>query len=420
MHIYFAGIDGVGLGPLALIARDMGHEVTGSDVEKTAYTWPFAELGIEVHVGATSEAIAKVHSENPIDWLVVTSALPADHPEIQFAKSHDIKVSKRDELLNQLIKQAGLKLIAVAGTHGKTTTTGMLIWTFQELGLPISYSIGTKINFGPGGKYDKNSSYFVYEADEFDRNFLHFKPFASIITSIDYDHPDTYPTKTNYRQAFSDFARQSHCNYLWSADAEALDLSLQGCLHKYGANENIDIIKLAGKHNRRNGFLVFKLMSDLFPEHKDKLIDIINRFPGTARRFEQIAPNLYSDYAHHPTEIKATIQLARELNKNVVAVYQPHQNIRQHEIRHLYKDAFRGVKKVYWLPTYLSREDPKLAVLAPSELIKGINKDTRVEICEMNSKLAQQITEHTDSGDLVVLMSAGNLDEWARKNFVEV
>src|SRR5690606_5798559 len=109
-----------------------------------------------------------------------------------------IKVAKRDELLARILHEKNLKLIAVAGTHGKTTTTGMMVWLLQQLGVPVSYSVGSTLSFGPSGKFDPKSEYFVYECDEFDRNFLHFHPYLSLITSVGYDHPDIYPTPENY------------------------------------------------------------------------------------------------------------------------------------------------------------------------------------------------------------------------------
>src|SRR5690606_24799052 len=125
-----------------------------------------------------------------------------DHPELVAARLLGIKIAKRDELLAFILKEKGLKLIAITGTHGKTTTTGMLVWCLQNLGVPISYSVGSTLPFGPSGAFRPDSEYFVYECDEFDRNFLHFEPYLSVITSIEYDHPDTYPTENEYYDAF--------------------------------------------------------------------------------------------------------------------------------------------------------------------------------------------------------------------------
>ena len=180
----------------------------------------------------------------------------------------------------------------------------------------------------------------------------------------------------------------------------------------------IEQIKLPGIHNRQNGFLAIEAIKSLVPQQKHHLLlTALNKYPGSVRRMEKLADNVYSDYAHLPTEIKATLQLASELSSSIVAVYQPHQNIRQHEIKEQYKDCFSGAKKVYWLPTYQSREDTSLKLLEPEELAAYIDKDHEVEIADMNEQLAKTIKHHQVAGDLVILMGAGSIDSWARQLF---
>ncbi|MBX4199661.1 UDP-N-acetylmuramate--L-alanine ligase, partial [Candidatus Saccharibacteria bacterium] len=135
MHIYFSGIGGTAIGPLAMIAKQAGYEVSGSDARESKYIDYLRQKGIgDIHIGQTREQIEKVHQNKPIDWFVYSSALnaEADHPELAFCKDAGIRISKRDELLNEILSQRHLKLIAVAGTHGKTTTTAMLIWLMRE------------------------------------------------------------------------------------------------------------------------------------------------------------------------------------------------------------------------------------------------------------------------------------------------
>ena len=162
MHIYFSGLGGVGIGPLAEIARDAGYAVSGSDLHENLMTRQLQEAGITVSIGQDGSQIAAVHEKAPIDWVVYTASLPADHAELRFAHDHGIRTSKRDELLATIIEEKDLKLIAVSGTHGKTSTTGMLIWTLKQLDVPISYSVGTTLNFGPSGAYNPESRYFIY------------------------------------------------------------------------------------------------------------------------------------------------------------------------------------------------------------------------------------------------------------------
>ncbi len=392
MHIYFSGIGGVGLGPLAEIALDAGYNVSGSDANDSPMFRQLRTRGAEVHLGQEVAMINQLHANQTIDWLVYTAALPDNHPELEFARSNGIKTSKRDELLAHIIREKNLKLIAVSGTHGKTTTTAMVVWLFHQLGLPVSYSIGSSISFGPSGAFDASSQYFVYECDEFDRNFLNFHPFISLIPSQSFDHSDTYPSQEEYDKAFEQFKSQSETTITWQ-------------------DTSSESITLIGEHNRSNGGLAVAAMQKITDKSRDELVGLLNSFPGTARRFEELAKNLYSDYAHHPEEIQATLQLAHEISEQVVAVYQPHQNIRQHEIT--YGNCFDTAQKIYWLPTYLSREDPDLEILSPQQLTKNMQPD-KIVFSHMDETLSTAIKNELDDGKLVIMMGAGSIDEWVR------
>ena len=416
MNIYFSGIGGVGIGPLAEIANDSGYDVAGSDLEESLTVQELRQHGISVSTVQDGSFLQARHNDRPIDWFVHTSALPDNHPELALARKLGIHTAKRDELLSRIINDKGLKLIAIAGTHGKTTTTGMLVWTLQQLNIPVSYSIGTTISFGPGGKFDSKSEYFVYECDEFDRNFLHFTPYMSLIPSIDYDHSDTYPTEDNYLEAFRQFIIQSNHVITWEDQHGELfkDLPQVDILGLSDINTKLSI---AGNHNRRNATLVQAAIKQLGVE--DETSDILARFPGTGRRFEKLADNLYSDYGHHPTEIAATLQLASELSEHIVLVYQPHQNIRQHEIRSQYINQFGKAETIYWLPTYLAREDPNLPILKPDELIQNITNKNCVHIVDFNDELWDTIQQERAKGKLVLFMGAGKIDSWIRSKLAE-
>ncbi len=198
------------MGPLALMAQGAGMTVFGSDLAGGAVTNELVNHGIQICLGVQDGEFLKARVKNDgVDWFVYTSALPANHPELLMAKKLKLKISKRDELLNYLIKKLKLKLIAVAGTHGKTTTTAMIVWMAQQLGIPLSYIIGTTLPFAEAGHYDPESKYFVYEADEYDRNFLAFHPWLAVIPTVSYDHPDIYPTVEDYQEAFRQFESQS-------------------------------------------------------------------------------------------------------------------------------------------------------------------------------------------------------------------
>lgn len=416
MHIYFSGIGGVGIGPLAQIALDAGYEVSGSDLQESALTESLVMRGANVFIGQDGSQIAGCHDKQTIDWVVYTSALPFNHPELAFVREKKLKNSKRDELLAKIIEDKKLKLLAVAGTHGKTTTTSMLVWLFKQAGVPVSYSVGTTISFGPSGQYQPNSEYFVYECDEYDYNFLHFYPHASIITAVDYDHYDCFSTVDDYKQAFRQFMAQSDNTLLWQKDEQYLEpIGPHVSYEAFDDTSNVDDIKLPG-HNRKNGFLALQLASRVIP-HADVqlLLGSLNDFPGSARRFEKLADNIYSDYGHTPAEIASTLQLASELSDQIVLVYQPHQNNRQHHVRKDYKDSMKQAEHIYWLPTYLSRENPNLAVLSPQDLIAELSNKQAAEPAEMDEGLWKKIQAAREAGKLVLGMGAGSIDSWLRQ-----
>ena len=411
MHIYLSGIGGVGIGPLAEIANGAGFDVSGSDLSESLTTRELIASGIDAIIySQDGSRMRELHSRTPIDWFVHTSALPDSHPELALARELGIRVSKRDEFLNYLLTERDLKLIAVSGTHGKTTTTGMIVWAMLQLGIPVSYSIGSTLSFGPAGLFDDASEYFVYECDEYDRNFLAFQPNVAIITTIDHDHFDTYPTLEAYTAAFAQFARQSQRVYAYGEVRPVLE-EVSGVRYLKAADIRITI---TGEHNRRNASLALAALEQLLALSRDDLIEALNSFPGTNRRFEKLARNLYTDYGHHPVEIAASLQLASELNERVVLVYQPHQNSRQHEVRDDYRaGVFRYANKIYWLPTYLTREADSQPVLTPAELSRAVSDKT--VLAELDDRLWQSIEQERNNGALVVLMGAGTIDSWVRE-----
>lgn len=429
MHIYFSGIGGTAIGPLAHIAQQAGFKVSGSDKQDSQYIDYLKKHGVsDIHIGQSYEDIAKVHDEHTIDWFVYSSALPLenpDAPELKFCEEQNIKMSKRDELLNLIIQEKKLKLIAIAGTHGKTTTTAMVIWLFKELGLPVSYSVGAKISFGDMGQYQEGSEYFVYEADEFDRNFLAFEPQSSLITGVTWDHHEIFPTREDYQQAFQEFISQSKHTLIWQEDADYLSLRPSNGIHiEDSGNPKIQAIKLAGQYNRLDAWLAIQAVHHATKTSIEKLIDIMNKFPGSQRRMEEIIPRLYSDYAHTPEKIRGAMSVALEMagekGQGLVVVYEPLTNRRQHYMLDDYGDCFNGASKLYWIPSYLAREDPDQRIIPPKELISHLPDQSFAEPMERDDKLEKAIRKHLDGGDMVVCMAGGggdSLDEWVRKRF---
>lgn len=420
MRIYFSGLGGVALGPLAEMSQDAGYEVVGSEPSPNLMTAELEKRGVVIHESQDGSALQSEHEHAPIDWFVYTAALPGTHPELVLAKELGIRVSKRDELVQFMLDQHNMQLIAISGTHGKTNTTGMLVWVMQQLGIQFSYLVGSTLPFGPSGKFNAESQYFVYECDEFDKNFLHFRPELSLITSIDHDHIDTYPTDADYAAAFREFIGQSKASVLWQNDANRIGLGNETTTAWCLQSDEVADIALPGEHSRRNGTLVLKSLERLDLGDATTNQSLLISFPGTNRRFEKIAENLYTDYGHHPVEVAATLQMARELSDRVVLVYQPHQNTRQHEVRSQYTDCMVLAEKVYWLPTYLSREKPELEVLSPQQLSENITNKDVVEFAELNDSLWSAINQHRGTGALVLCMGAGSIDGWLRSKLTDM
>ena len=413
MNIYISGISGTATGPLAMMAKEAGFRVFGSDKNEGAVTRELRKRGIEVFIGEQDGKFLekKVEGEG-VDWFVYTSALAKTHPELLLAKKIGLKTSKRDELIEFLVKKLGLKMIAVAGTHGKTTTTAATVFLSLKLGLPVSWLVGTTLGFEEAGKYNRGSKYLIYEADEYDRNFLYYHPFLAVIASVTYDHPDIYKTEEEYKEAFAQFVRQSRKTITNIKTIKGITVA--GEVRKYDCSLAVKAVLEIVKDLKRGEEVSEK-----------ELVRIVNGFPGVGRRFEKIAEGVYSDYAHHPEEIEATIEVAKEEaetlgKRGVVVVYEPHQNIRQHEVFNGYKKAFLGVERLFWTPTYLVREDPNLRVIKPEEFIESLENKEVGEVAEFNEKLEEKLKRYLSENYLVILMTAGPGDGWIREKFGEV
>lgn len=428
MHIYFSGIGGTGIGPLSLVAAEAGYKVSGSDKQDSNYIANLKKNGItDIHIGQSYEAIAAQHAKNPIDWYVYSSAVAIeqpDAPELVFCREHGIKMTKRDDLINHLLREKNLKLLAIAGTHGKTTTTAMAIWLCKQLNIPISYSVGAKMSFGPMGTYQSGAQYFIYEADEFDRNFLAFHPEISIITGIDWDHPDIYPTRREYNEAFEQFISQSSSVIAWKSDLQSLQVADHTDLQVLSDDDpSLNLLRLPGEVNRKDAWQVITALRKIVDVPVETLVSHMNDFPGLSRRFEQLIPDLYTDYAHTPPKIQGALQLAHETaGKRVVVVYEGLHNTRQHFIKDDLVHLFDNLQALYIVPSYLAREDQTLALLSPQDIKQHLSDETQAYTTpsELNDTLKQNISQHLDDGDIVVCLSAGgggSLDEWLRKEF---
>lgn len=430
MHIFFSGIGGAGIGPLALIAKQAGYTVSGSDKQDSQYIEYLKKHGItNIEIGQTREQIEQIHKQERIDWYVYSSAVEKENPdaaEFVFVDEQRIKRTKRDDFTNQILSDKKLKLVAIAGTHGKSTATAMTIWLFKQLGVPISYSVGAKLSFGDMGEYVEGSEYFVYECDEFDRNFLAFHPYLSLITGVSWDHHEIYRTREDYQDAFTEFIGQSDWTILWQDDYDYLRLQSTWHTSVLDADHpDIERIELAGRYNRFDAWLAIQAVHEITKQPIKQLIKHMDAFPGLQRRMEQIVPNLYSDYAHTPEKIRGAMSVAQEMaaknDQQVVVVYEPLTNRRQHYMIDDYGDCFAGAKKLYWIPSYLAREDPNQTILSPAEMISHLPDQSFAVPMERDAALKAVIEEHLKAGDMVVGMAGGggnSLDEWLRQEFI--
>lgn len=424
MHIHFVAIGGAGINPLARFAIKAGHEVSGSDLRSNSLIEQMKNDGVDIFIGDALEGL-KIF-ENKADWVVYSSAVSMNQDNKEFFKyldEKDIKHSKRDKFLDYLIKDNNQKLIAIAGTHGKTTTTAMLSFLMNKLNLKANYILPAEVDFGDSVNFSKDNEYLIYEADEFDRNFLSFKPYISLISGISWDHQEIYPTIKEYNDAFIRFIDQSESVYIYENDQKYLEYSSDNMIVLSPDDPRIKSLQILGKYNREDAFLGALSVSSEFNISLDKCLRVIEDFKGLHRRMEEITTNLYTDYAHTPEKIKAAINVAIEMtkitNQKLVVVYEPLTNRRQLFIKDKYKDVFMGVDKLYWVPSYLARENPLDKILTPDELIEYLENKHIAMSADFNS-LKGIIDQHLSNKDFVLCMSgggAGSLDEWLRENY---
>jgi len=397
------------MGPLALGAKSLGMEVFGSDLHEGLVTKELRENGIEVSIGEQDGEFLKKKVGEPggVDWYVHTSAVRPGNKELAIAQELGLKVSKRDEFIEGLVEKYNLKMVGVAGTHGKTTTTAGILWLCLKLELPVSWLMGSTLGFAEAGKFAKGAKYLIYEADEYDRNFLAYHPWLSVIPSVTYDHADIYKTEDEYKAAFAQFIRQSRKTITETKLTER--------------------IKLAGKVRRFDLALAVEAVKEIAREEKlevseDRLIELMNEFPGVVRRMERLCDGLYTDYAHHPEEVSATIEIAQEEmkltgKKGLVVAYAPLQNARQYDVINDYRDIFVEVDKLFWLPTTLLREIEGQRVIPPIEFIEKLSNPEVAEVADYDEKFYLRLKEYLEKGYLVAFLSGGAGDDWMREHF---
>lgn len=437
-HVHLVGIGGSGLSAIARVLLGKGFEVSGSDLQMNELTNDLASAGIDIFEGHDPRF------SRDADVLLVSSAIPEDNVEVLAAKESGIPVMKRAEFLDRLL--AGTKCIAIAGTHGKTTTTGMTGQILIEAGLDPSVIVGgTLPAIGSNGRAGQGE-YFVIEADEYDQMFLGLRPEVAVITNVDYDHPDLYPSKKDYQKSFLEFvknikaggrlvvcsddpfakrlakvASDQHVEIetygLVKADWRAVELrvnQLGGVDFVLQHNqESVIVIRLRvpGQHNVLNALAAVACTTGLGIE-VGTIRQALANFGGVGRRFQIVGDvgdvMIIDDYAHHPTEIRATLAAARQRypDRRIWAVWQPHTFSRTKRLLPEFATSFSEADRVLVLDVYQSRETDNLG-LSMNAIMKTMDHPD-VDYVGSVVAAAEFFLERVRPGDVLMTLSAGD------------
>jgi UDP-N-acetylmuramate--alanine ligase len=443
-HIHFIGIAGTGLSAIARVLIQTGYPVSGSDQAPSPFSEQLEKDGARIFIGHHAANIEGA------DLIVRSSAIPESNVEVQAAKQAGIPVLKRSEFLGQLMAdQTG---IAVAGTHGKTTTTAMIATMLSGMKLDPSFIIGgIAKNLGCNAQAGKGP-YFVIEADEYDRMFHGLQPAVSIITSMEHDHPDCYPTPESYREAFVKFAERLKPNGVLLAETSNPDLQIlrnacpSNCrFYSYGlANEatykidniqtghfgmRFDIIdqtdsetskklvsvdlQVPGVHNVLNATAALAAAHQLGLSINEAA-EALNAFTGTGRRFdiqgEVDGVIIVDDYAHHPTEIRATLAAARGRypGKRIWAVWQPHTYTRTQTLLDEFASSFKDADHVIVTKVYAARETNNS--FSANEVVEKMPNQNALYIPELMD-VSKHLIENLKTNDVLLVLSAGDAIE---------
>jgi UDP-N-acetylmuramate--alanine ligase len=359
--LHFVAIGGAGMSGLALLARELGADVSGSDRAESSYLERLRAAGLEPRVGHDAAAV-------PSDAeVVVSTAVPGDNPELAIARERGQRVLHRGELLAEIC--ALKRLIAVAGTHGKTTTAGMLVHSMRAMGADPAFALGGELpGAGPGGAVANagwgGGGWFVAEADESDASFLRLRPDVAVITNVELDHHSRWSSRAELMDAFGQFAGGA------SALALAADPGLDGLaaaaerVARFDAERPGPGLTLAvpGRHNLLNARAALAAL-ELAGLDPGEAAAGLASFPGILRRLElkghRNGAAVYDDYAHHPTEVAAALEALRELRpRRLIAVFQPHLYSRTRALAERFGAALAAADEIAVLDVYPAREEP--------------------------------------------------------------
>lgn len=425
---------------LAYVLVKRGFDVTGSDLQAGHMAYELAEAGALVYMG---------HDECQIEGaeaVIVSTAIPKTNPELVAARAKNIPVLHRSDVLMALLNGTGTKGVAVAGAHGKTTTSAMIGVIAAEAGIDPTVVIGGDVAALGGNARNGESEWVVAEADESDGSFLKFLPFIPVITNIEDDHLDHYGTEENIYQAFKEYL--SHMKEggtavlcLDNAKVRRLSEETERDYVTYGLTEDCDYYakdicysvdgtdydvynngkKLAsvhlivpGRHNVLNSLGAFAA-SALMGISPETIVGALAKFSGAKRRFETKGKEngiwVVDDYAHHPTEIGATLQAAKETGaKRIVCVFQPHRYTRTKLLYEEFCKCFGNCDKLILTHIYSAGEDP-IPGVSGKNLAESIKVTTGKDVTYIDSfaRLEEYLFKNCKPGDLVITMGAGDV-----------
>jgi UDP-N-acetylmuramate--alanine ligase len=407
-HIHFVGIGGIGMSGLARLFLHEGKTVSGSDGKQSANTEKLEAQGARITY--TQEA---VNITSDINLVVYTEAMPHDHPELEAARAQGIRTINYFEALGMVAND--YYLIAVSGTHGKTTTTAMLIDIFEEASFDPSAIVGS-LRSKTGSNYRAGKSkYFIVEACEYRRDFLTLRPDVLVITNLEHEHVDYYHDLASVQAAFAEFAHmvpEDIAPVLDGVAARVID---------YRPSIDLSLpLKQPGLHNRLNAAAA-KEAARFVGIEEEVINQALQHFAGTARRFEykgdcNNAP-VYDDYAHHPTEIAASIAGARELypHKKLTVVFQPHTYSRTQELFDDFVQVLTKADKVVLVPIYAARKEE--GYTKTSEDIVTALREQKVDAAHFMTLDAAALSIQETGGvdDVVLVMGAGDVSKVAQK-----
>lgn len=440
-RVHLIGIGGTGMSAIAVVLLEKGNQVTGSDLTASAYFQMVSKRGAQVVLGHDPQLALQA------DLVVRSSAVRDDDPEVAAARAAGIPVIKREGFLSELTW--GKETIAVAGSHGKTTTTAMLICMLDALTYDPSFIVGAEIKeLGTNARWDVGR-HFVIEADEYDRMFLGLTPQVSVVTNIEHDHPDCFPSMQDYIDAFENFINCSvpHGKTILCGDDPGVATLLRRELRPditlltYGFNEGCDyrvtnyswqenashfsltryrshrapeklgdfILHIPGKHNVANATAALAVI-DVLGGSAAKGAPSLADYAGTERRFdialESAGEVLINDYGHHPTQIRATLSAARDLfpHKKIWAVWEPHTFTRTETLQAEFARALDLADSVLITRIYAAREsDDGFTPQAIVELMPQGKAQYIPDYTALVDTLSQQLS----GNDVIVFLSAG-------------